>query len=340
MITSPHRQLSGLKPTGPLQLGNYLSAIRPLVRASTASTTGTADADPGDVLVMVADLHALTVPHDPARLRSLTREVAAVLLAAGLDLDRSTLFVQSQVGAHRGMHYLLEGVATAGEVSRMVQFKEKSRRGDGCRLALLTYPVLMAADILLYGVAQVPVGADQTQHLELAKSLAVRANRLYDAGFVVPEAVEQAVGHRVMDLQDPTVKMDKTNPSPSGVLYVLDPPEVLRRKVFRAVTDTDSGADAVRYDRAAKPGVANLLEIMSACTGLDPCYAARGIDSYRELKEYVAETVVATLLPVQRRHAELDPRSLDEALAEGAARARDLAGPVLARLERGMGLSR
>ncbi len=335
MITSPHRQLSGFKPTGPLQLGNHLSAIRPLVRASTAAAAG---ADPRDVLVMVADLHALTVPHGPARLRSLTREVAAVSLAAGLDLDRSTLFVQSQVGAHRAMHYLLEGVATAGEVSRMVQFKDKSRRGDGCRLALLSYPVLMAADILLYGVAQVPVGADQTQHLELARSLAARANRLYDAGFVVPEGVEQAVGHRLMDLQNPTVKMDKTNPSPNGVLYVLDPPDVLRRKVSRAVTDTGSGPDAVRYDRAAKPGVANLLEIMAACTGLDPCYAARGIDSYRELKECVAETVVATLLPVQRRHAELDPRALEKTLAEGAARARDLAGPVLERLEKAMGL--
>ena len=216
---------------------------------------------------MVADLHAVTVPHDPARLRARTREVAAVALAAGVDPAGATLFVQSQVPAHRLLHYLLEAVAKVGEAQRMVQFKEKSRAGagDGTRLALLTYPVLMAADILLYDVAAVPVGDDQDQHLQLARTLAHRANRLYGAGLVVPEAVRPEVGPRLMDLQDPTRKMEKTNPSHAGVLFVLDPPDVLARKVSRAVTDTEQGAGL----RAVRPG--------GQARRRDPARPARGL---------------------------------------------------------------
>jgi tryptophanyl-tRNA synthetase len=332
----PARTLSGLKPTGPLQLGNLLSAVRPLARASRAATS------PDQVLVMVADLHALTVPHDPARLRHLTRELAAVTLAAGADPAGATVFVQSQVPAHRRLHYLLEAVARVGESTRMTQFREKSRRGssDGVRLALLTYPVLMAADILLYGIDEVPVGEDQLQHLELARTLAQRANHLYDADLVVPSPVQPASGPRLRDLQDPTVKMEKTNPSPAGVLYVLDPPEVLARKVSRAVTDGESGPDAVRYDPASKPGVSNLLDVLAACTGVDPAYAARGIDTYGELKDAVTETVVATLAPVQEAYREIssDAEVLDALLAEGRARAVALAEPVVSRLERAMGV--
>ena len=293
---------------------------------------------------MVADLHAMTVPHDPARLRARTREVAAVALAAGVDPAGATLFVQSQVPAHRLLHYLLEAVAKVGEAQRMVQYKEKSRAGagDGTRLALLTYPVLMAADILLYDVAAVPVGDDQDQHLQLARTLAHRANRLYGAGLVVPEGVRPEAGPRLMDLQDPTRKMEKTNPSHAGVLFVLDPPDVLARKVSRAVTDTEQGADAVRYDPSAKPGVANLLDLLAACTGVDPAYAARGLDSYRELKEAVTETVVATLRPVQDRYPEIvsDAVFLDQVLEAGAERARRLAEPVVSRVEVATGLRR
>ena len=242
------------------------------------------------------------------------------------------------------MHYLLEAVAKVGEATRMVQFKEKSRAGtgEGVRLALLTYPVLMAADILLYDVDAVPVGEDQDQHLQLARTLAHRANRLYGTGLVVPHAVQPEVAPRLMDLQDPSVKMEKTNPSPAGVLFLLDPPDVLAQKVSRAVTDTESGPDAVRHDPVAKPGVSNLLDLLSACTGVDPHYAARGIDSYRELKVAVTETVVATLGPLQARYAEIasDAAALDRILDEGVERARELAEPVVARVEEAMGLSR
>lgn len=334
--TSPPRTLSGLKPTGSLQLGNLLSAVRPLARASRAATA------PDQVLVMVADLHALTVPHDPARLRRLTREVAAVTLAAGTDPSGATVFVQSQVPAHRRLHYLLEAVARVGESTRMTQFREKSRRGssDGVRLALLTYPVLMAADIVLYGIDEVPVGEDQLQHLELARSLAQRANHLYDAGLTVPRPVQPSSGVRLRDLQDPALKMEKTNPSPAGVLFVLDPPDVLARKVARAVTDGESGPDAVRYDPVAKPGVSNLLDVLAACTGVDPAYAARGIDSYGELKTAVTETVMATLRPVQDAYGEIvgDAAGLDRVLSEGRDRAAALAEPVVAGLEEAMGV--
>ena len=210
----PVRTLSGLKPTGSLHLGNYLSAVLPLVRASTLGGS------PSDVLVMVADLHALTVPHDPARLRTLTREVAAVALAAGLDASGASLFVQSAVPEHRSLHFLLESLTSVGEASRMIQYKEKALRGGGggASVALLTYPVLMAADILLYDVDEVPVGNDQSQHLELARAIAQRANSRFDAGLVVPRGVEPEVGPRLMDLQEPAIKMEKTNPSTSGVL--------------------------------------------------------------------------------------------------------------------------
>ncbi len=339
----PIRTLSGLQPTGSLHLGNHLSAVLPLVRASTMQHPGRAST-PSDVLVMIADLHALTVPHDPARLRTLTRELAGVALAAGLETGGASLFLQSAVPEHRSLHYLLESLTSAGEATRMIQFKEKARRGtgDGASLALLTYPVLMAADILLYDVDEVPVGNDQSQHLELARALAQRANSRYGAGMVVPRGVEPEVGPRLMDLQNPTIKMDKTNPSTSGVLFMLDPPDLLRRKVSRAVTDAETGPGSVRYDPAAKPGVANLLDVLAACTGVDPAYAARGIDSYRELKDCVAETVVQTCAPVQRRYSELvdDPTTLDLVLDEGAARARDLAAPVVRRLEVALGVAR
>jgi tryptophanyl-tRNA synthetase len=240
------------------------------------------------------------------------------------------------------MHFLLETVASVGECTRMVQYKEKARAGGGgsARLALLTYPVLMAADILLYDVEEVPVGEDQMQHLELARTLAQRANARYGAGLVVPRGVQPPAARRLRDLLDPAAKMRKSDRSGAGVLFVLDPPEAVRRKVSRAVTDGETGPDAVRYDPVAKPGVSNLLEILAACSGVEPAYAARGIDSYGELKERVAETVVGVLTPVQRAHAELvGSPSLDAVLAAGAERAEGLAAAAVGRLETAMGLA-
>ncbi|MEU9148504.1 tryptophan--tRNA ligase [Streptomyces sp. NPDC048349] len=327
------RIFSGVKPTGHLTLGNYLGAVRQWVAA---------DQEPDEALFCVVDLHALTVEHDPARVRRLSRQAATLLLAAGLDPQRCTLFVQSHVGEHTRLAYLLECTATDGELRRMIQYKEKAAKaqaaGDGVRLSLLTYPVLMAADILAYRTDEVPVGEDQRQHVELTRDLAVRFNQRYGHTFTVPKATHPAVAARVMDLQEPTSKMGKSDANGTGIVYLLDEPGVVRKKVMRAVTD--SGADGVVYDRAARPGVANLLDVLAACTGGDPVRLAEGYDGYGALKRDVADAVVELLRPVRERHAELaaDPAEVDKVLREGAGRARELARPVVDRAYEAIGL--
>ncbi|GGO78285.1 tryptophan--tRNA ligase [Nocardioides deserti] len=325
----PATSLSLVKPTGSPTLGNLLGALRPMAAAQDAAD------DPADCFYGVADLHALTVPHDPTELRLRSREVATLLLAVGL--DRSTLFVQSRVPAHRELAYLLECVATTGELSRMIQFKEKGRPGS--RASLYTYPVLMAADILLHRPVRVPVGDDQRQHVELARDLATRFNAAYGPVLVVPEMATPPAAARVMDLQDPTAKMGKSGTDArsgtAGVVHVLDGPDVVRRKIARAVTDGDTAPDAVRADRSTKPGVTNLLEVLVACGG-----SADGIATYGALKAAVTDAVVATLEPVQRRYAELtgDPAHVDAVYAAGEARCREVTAPVLAAVESALGL--
>ncbi len=318
------RTLSLLKPTGHLTLGNLLGALRPMAAAQPET----------DGIYGIADLHALTVPHDPARLRTLVRETMTLLQAAGL--DDSTLFVQSQVPAHSELAYLLECTATTGELNRMIQFKEKGRGRGGSRASLLTYPALMAADILLYRPASVPVGDDQRQHLELTRDLATRFNRDYGPVFVVPEIAVPPVAARVMDLADPRRKMGKSHEDGSGIIYLLDPPDVVRRKVQRAVTDSDTGGQAVRRS-PGKRGVSNLLEILEACAGPG---AAAGLTTYGALKAAVTDAVVATLEPVQRRYASLaaDPGAVEEVYGRGAERCRELTRPVLAAARAAMGL--
>lgn len=317
------RVFSGIKPTGHLTLGNYLGAVRRWAQV---------DQYEAEALFCVVDLHALTVEHDPARVRRLSRQAASLLLAAGLDPARCTLFVQSHVDEHARLSYLLECVATDGEMRRMIQYKEKSvveqARGGSVRLSLLTYPVLMAADILAYRAEEVPVGADQTQHVELTRDLAVRFNQRYGQTFVQPRATRPPVAARVMDLQDPASKMGKSHASTAGIVYLLDEPDAIRKKILRAVTD--SGREVV-YDPAGRPGVANLLEILAACTGGDPAALAGAHPSYGALKKEVAEVVVETLRPVRERHRELaaEPGEVERVLAEGAARARALARPVV-----------
>ncbi len=306
------RRLSGFKPTGHLHLGNLLGAIRPTV----------AGQHDHESIVLVADLHALTVDHDPGQLRELTREVAILLLAAGVDPARSLFYVQSHVPEHAELHYLLECATSYGEAHRMIQFKEKAATQQQVRLSLLTYPTLMAADILLHGADEVPVGADQTQHVELARDIAVRFNGRYGPAFVVPKAVNPGFTGRLRKLSDPSAKMGKTNGSDAGVLYLLDPPEVVRRKVLRAVTDPGR---EIRYDPVDRPGVANLLEILAGCVDDHPRTLARLFSSYRELKEAVADSVIATLRPIQARYTDLEhaPNTVRDILAEGAQRARD-----------------
>ncbi|MFB7292528.1 tryptophan--tRNA ligase [Actinacidiphila glaucinigra] len=326
------RVFSGIKPTGHLTLGNYLGAVRQWAAV---------DQHRAESLFCVVDLHALTVEHDPARVRRLSRQAATLLLAAGLDPRVCTLFVQSHVDEHTRLAYLLECTAADGEMRRMVQYKEKAareqRRGGSVRLSLLTYPVLMAADILAYGADEVPVGDDQAQHVELTRDLAVRFNHRYGPVFTVPRAVLPQVAARVMNLQDPGSKMGKSEDTGPGIVYLLDEPEVVRRKVLRAVTD--SGQD-VAYDPQERPGVANLLEILAACTGRAPQDLAAGYDSYGALKKDTAEAVVEELRPLRERHAELvtDPGYVDGVLREGAERARALARPTVDAAYRAIGL--
>lgn len=325
MHTSDTVRLSLLKPTGHLTLGNYLGALRPMRETQHR-----------DCFYGIADLHALTVSHDPQRLRALSQELATMLLAVGL--DRSTLFVQSRVPAHTELSYLLEATAYTGELSRMIQFKEKSKAGDqAIRAALYTYPVLMAADILLYRPRQVPVGDDQRQHVELTRDLAQRFNTTYGPVFEVPEIVTPPVAARVIDLQDPTSKMAKSGESGPGVVYLLDPPEVVRRKVARAVTDSDAGADAVRRDQDRKPGVTNLLDILEACAGPE---AAAGITTYGALKRAVTDAIVAELEPLQKAYAELaaDLTHVHNVYAAGEERCRQVTAPVLAAARAAIGV--
>ncbi|WP_405567795.1 tryptophan--tRNA ligase [Streptomyces phaeochromogenes] len=326
------RVFSGVKPTGHLTLGNYLGAMR---RWSAV------DQQEADALFCIVDLHALTVDHDPGRVRRLSRQAATLLLAAGLDPKLCTVFAQSHVDEHARLSYLLECVATDGEMRRMIQYKEKAAaeraRGGSVRLSLLTYPVLMAADILAYGTDEVPVGDDQAQHVELARDLAVRFNQRYGHTFVVPRATLPKVATRVMNLQEPTSKMGKSDDVGPGIVYLLDEPEVIRKKVMRAVTD--SGRD-VAYDREARPGVSNLLEILAACGSGNPEALAGVYESYGSLKKDTAEAVVELLRPVQQRHKELctDPAYVEGVLREGAAKAREMARPRVDAAYRAIGL--
>jgi tryptophanyl-tRNA synthetase len=331
-VPPPVRRLTGIKPTGHLHLGNYLGAIRPMVEAQADPATGATHS-----VVAVVDLHALTVEHRPHEVRALTLEQATVLLAAGVDPRRTTLFVQSQVPEHTELHYLLECTTGYGEAQRMIQFKQKAGGQHHVRLSLLTYPVLMTADILLHDTDEVPVGDDQRQHLELARDVAERFNNRYGDTFTVPRAANPPFAARIMDLADPAVKMEKSAADGAGVIYLLDPPDAVRRKVTRAVTDSDG---EVRYDPDSKPGVSNLLEILAACTGTTPDEAERGIGSYACLKAAVADAVIHTLAPLQRRYYALarEPAYVREVLAAGAATARERAGATVARARRAIGL--
>ncbi len=330
------RNLSLITPTGRLTLGNHLGALRRFVAAQDAAAPDTGGAD--DCFFGLSDLHAMTTPQDPAVLRSTITEMATLFLAAGLDPARVTLFRQSQVPAHRELAYLLECTAHTGELSRMIQFKEKGRGVPSTRVSLYTYPALMAADILLYRPSVVPVGDDQRQHVELTRDLAIRFNHTYGPVFVVPEVRTPAAGARVMDLQNPEKKMSKSidaGVADAGVIRLTDSPDVVRRKVARAVTDSDTGPDAVRADREAKPGVTNLLDILAACGG-----SPEGITTYGALKSAVTEAVVATLEPLQKAYGELadDPAYVTSVFADGSARCREVTASVLADATAAMGL--
>jgi tryptophanyl-tRNA synthetase len=323
--------LSGIQPTADsFHLGNYLGALRQWVALQ----------DDYDAFYFVVDLHAITVPQDPVALRRRTRIAAAQLFGAGLDPDRCTVFVQSHVPEHTELTWMLECITGFGEASRMVQFKDKSARSgaDAASVGLFTYPILQAADILLYQTDQVPVGEDQRQHLELTRDLAQRFNHRFGQTFVVPQPYILADVAKIADLQDPSIKMSKSASSPQGIVDVLEEPGSIRRKISRAVTDTGT---EVRADEEAKPGVTNLLRIYAALSGesvasLEQRYAGAG---YGTFKKDVAEVVVSAFAPIRERTEKMlaDEAHLDKLLAHGAARAREVAGQTMATVRDRMG---
>lgn len=311
--------LSLLTPSGRLTLGSYLGALLPMTRAQDDAYYG------------VSDLHALTTDHDPELLRAFSLEQQRLFVALGL--DRATLFRQSQVPAHTQLAYLLECVASTGELNRMIQFKEKGRGVDSTRVSLYTYPVLMAADILLYRPTTVPVGDDQRQHVELTRDLALRFNHRYGEVFTVPAVAVPATGARVRSLTDPRRKMSKSDADTQGTIFLLDPPDVVRRKIGRAVTDSETGPDAVRVDAERKPGVTNLLEILAACGG-----SAEGVTTYGALKAATTDAVVSVLEPIRSAYAALDPDEVTARFEVGEERCRAVTAPVLAAVREAIGL--
>jgi tryptophanyl-tRNA synthetase len=323
------RIFSGIQPTGRKHLGNYIGAITQYV----------AGQDRGDAIYCVVDLHAITVQYDPAALRESVYDTAATLLAAGLDPERCIFFRQSDVHEHTELCWLLSAVTAFGDLNRMTQFKDKSgSQRDLVSAGLFFYPVLQAADVLAYGAAEVPVGEDQRQHVELMRDVAERFNARFGETLVVPDVRVPSVGARIMDLQFPDRKMSTTGGSPQGTLYVLDSPDVVERKIRSAVTD--SGSEVVRAPD--KEGIANLIEILAAVRGTAPEDVEREFDGsgYGAFKQSVANAVVEYLAPVRDRYEGLrhDPDALERILATGAEKARAIAADTLADARRAMGV--
>jgi tryptophanyl-tRNA synthetase len=324
------RIFSGIQPTGAKHLGNYIGAITRYVEWQVK----------GEGIYCIVDLHATTVAYEPAALRAGLYDLAAIMLAAGLDPGRCIFFRQSDVPEHAELQWLLMGVTAYGELGRMTQFKDKSAQQDLVSAGLFTYPVLMAADVLAYGAHIVPVGDDQRQHVELMRDVAQRFNTRFGEHLIVPEGVYPAVGARIMDLQDPAKKMSTSSPSGQGTVYVLDPPSVVLKKFKSAVTDSER---EIRFDREQKPGVSNLLEIYAVVRGTDVAEAERvfaDARGYGDLKTAVGEAVVEYLAPVREKYDGLraDETELEAMLRDGAEKARTIAAGTLAEVRTAMGV--
>ncbi len=320
------RVFSGIQPSGAVHLGNYLGALRNWVTMQHEA----------DAVYCIVDLHALTLPKEPGEVAQGTLDIARLLLAIGLDPQACVFFVQSHVHEHAELGWLMQTIASYGELSRMTQFKDKSGRSTGfISASLFTYPALQAADILLYDTEVVPVGDDQRQHIELARDVAMRFNARYGDTFVVPEHHIPAAGARIMDLQSPDNKMSKSIDSPQGTINLLDAPKDIEKKVKRAVTDNDG---EVRFDPINKPGVSNLLSILAAATDGDPEQLAGDYSQYGPLKADVAAALIALVEPIQARLAELDDATVRAELRVGAERAQAIAAPVMDRAKRACGL--
>jgi tryptophanyl-tRNA synthetase len=324
------RIFSGIQPTGRKHLGNYIGAIRQYVEGQ----------DRGEAIYCIVDMHAVTVPYDPAELRERVLDTTAILIAAGLDPDRCMLFRQADVYEHTELCWLLTSVTAVGELQRMHQFRDKSfAQRELVSAGILFYPVLQAADVLVYRANEVPVGEDQREHLELMRDVARRFNARFGETLVVPEHRIPEVGARIMDLQEPTRKMSTTNASVEGTVYVLDEPKAIEKKIKRAVTD--SGSDIVRAPD--KPGVTNLIDITAAARGVAPDAVVdemRSARGYGDLKGAASEAVIEMLAPVRERYAELraDEGALEAMLAAGADKARLIAADTLADVREIMGV--
>ncbi len=321
------RVFSGIQPTGDQHLGNYLGATRNWVEMQHHT----------EAVFCVVDLHAITIPQASGAVRDGSLRLSQMLMAVGLDPEQCIIFVQSHVREHTECAWLMECNVSFGELSRMTQFKDKSGRQEFISSGLFTYPALQAADIVLYDTDQVPVGADQRQHIEIARDIAERFNSRYGPTFTVPEAIVPKAGARVMDLQRPTDKMSKSLDSPKGTVNLLDEPKLIAKKIKSAVTDNDG---AVRFDVAEKPGVSNLLSILGASTNRDPAALADEYTQYGSLKVDTADAVVALLEPIQARYRELegDPAETARLLALGANKARTIAAATMDRARTNVGL--
>ncbi len=329
---SSTRVLSCIQPTGDVHLGSYLGALKNWVSGQHEK----------DVFHGIVDLHALTVMEEPGVVGQLTVELAAMLFAVGLDPDVATVFAQSHVVEHNQLGWVMECTVSYGELSRMTQFKDKTakRQQQFISGGLFTYPALQAADILLYDTNEVPIGDDQRQHVEITRDAAIRFNHRFGDTFVIPEAATPAAGGRVMSLQDPTSKMSKSDESGAGCVYLIDDPKAIMKKFKRAVTDSDTGPDAVRYDRENKPGVATLLDINAAITDRTPQQVAEQYEQYGKLKVDTGEAVVETLTPIRERYFELmeDRGEVARLLGVGADKAREVASVTLKRAYDAIGM--
>ena len=327
--------VSGIQPSGKITLGNYLGAINNIVNMQNESDDDT------NLFIFIADLHAITVYQEPAELRKSIKSLAAIYLACGIDPNKTTLFIQSEVREHAEMSYLLQTITYIGELERMTQYKDKMvKQVQGVSSALLTYPVLMAGDILLYNTDYVPVGQDQKQHLELARTIAERFNNRYSETFKVPEPIIRKIGAKIMSLQDPTSKMSKSDKLEKAVIYLLDDEATIRKKIGSAVTDSEA---SVYYDVENKPGISNLLTILSCCTNksIEELVEVCKDMNYGEFKKMVADELVNKLKPIQDRYYEiLNSKELDEILTAGALKASYFANKMISKVKRKMGIGR
>ncbi|EIW01089.1 LOW QUALITY PROTEIN: tryptophanyl-tRNA synthetase [Thermoanaerobacter siderophilus SR4] len=321
------RVFSGVQPTGDIHIGNYLGAMRQFVALQ----------DDYECFFCAVDLHALTVPQDPKVLKEKTIELAALYLAIGLDPKKVTIFIQSHVPAHAELAWLLQCITYFGELSRMTQFKDKSKGKESVSVGLFTYPDLMAADILLYNTHYVPVGEDQKQHLELTRDIAQRFNNRFGETFVVPEPMILKLGARIMSLTDPTKKMSKSDSDPNNRINLLDEPSVIKKKIMRAVTDSET---EIRLDWENKPGVSNLLTIYSLFTGMEIEEVVNKFkgQGYGTLKKELAEVVIDKLTVIQKNYKDLSRDYVLKVLKEGAERAQAVAEKTLKEVKEKMGL--